>query len=150
MGVFFHLSYCRKLCQCSGGAPAFSAVFPAVIQSPFSADMDLVRLVSSQLRLPVMQKWAGEELRAFFFFFCHDEKEKKVQYFNPASLSHVQASICMSRSHVIIPLCSGCCHAVVPLLLASVLFQLHNLHRTGLHGSHLTSVIWRHNRLFIS
>lgn len=59
------------------------------------------------------------------FFPSAMRKKKKVQYFNPPSLSHVRASICMSRSHVIIPFCSGCCHGVVPPLLASSLFQLH-------------------------
>lgn len=36
----------------------------------------------------------------------------------PLSLSHVQASICVSSSNVIIPFCSGCCHGVVPQPLA--------------------------------
>lgn len=71
------------------------------------ADMDLVRLVSFQLRLSVTG--AAGKLQAFslfiffFLFFCLDVKEKKVQYLNPFGLSHVQDSICMSRSHVIIP-----------------------------------------------
>lgn len=86
------------------------------------------------------------------FFLCHDEKEKKVQYLNPLSLSHVQASICMSQSHVLIPFCSGCCHGVFPA--ASGVFlaptERHNLHRTELYGSRLTFVIWRFYRPFIS
>lgn len=122
----------------------------------FPADMDFVKLVSFQLRLPVILRCAGEKLQAFFsflfFLLCHDEKEKKVQYLNPHSLSHVQASICMSRSHVIIPfllwlLPQSCSTAPGVSLIPTT---LHNLQHTELYGSHLTSVIWRQNILFIS
>lgn len=89
----------------------------------FSADMDfcgtclIPAQISSQAEM--------ELLRSFGLFFFFAMMRKKVQYFNPPSLSHVQASICMSPSNVIIPFCSDCCHRVVLVLLASFLFQQH-------------------------
>lgn len=101
---------------------------------------------------PALGWWEASGFFFFFFFFCLDEKEKKVQYFNPPSLSHVQASICISRSHVIIPfqlwLLPQRCFTAAGVFLVPA--ALHNLHHAELCRSHLTSVIWRHNRLFIS
>lgn len=111
-------SICHVLGSCVSVLFSLSVqnCFSSCHKTAFSADMDFVRLVSFQLRLPVIQHSAGEKLQAATM------REKKVQYLNPLSLSHVQASICVSRSHVIIPFCLG----VVPLLPASsFFFQLH-------------------------
>lgn len=91
--------------------------FPAVTQSLFQRDMDFARAVSSHLRLPVTPHRADEKLEAFFFLSAMMRRKSKI-LIPPLSLSHVQASICVSSSNVIIPFCSGCYHGVVPQPLA--------------------------------
>lgn len=56
-------------------------------------------------------------LRLFFFLSAMMRRKSKI-LIPPLSLSHVQASICVSSSNVIIPFCSGCYHGVVPQPLA--------------------------------
>lgn len=125
--MFFHLFHCRKLGYASVGELKCSELFFQLSYNSLFSGYGFceARLIPTETSShPALGWW---EASGFFFFFCHDEREKKVQYLNPPSLSHVQASICMSCSHVIIPFCSGCCYRVVPPLLASFffLFQLH-------------------------
>lgn len=142
--------FCWKLCQQAQVFRAFSSCHTIA----FSPDMDFVKLVSFQLRLPVIQQhWAGEKLQAFFFFFCYDEKEKKVQYLNPpqfisCSSFHLHVSQPCYNSFLLWLLLPRSCSTAPGVSLIPT--ALHNLHRAELHGSQLTSVIWRHNRLFIS
>lgn len=86
------------------------------------------------------------------FFFCHDEKEKKGQKFKSSqfiscSSLHLHVSQPCYNSFLLWLLPQSCSTAPGVFLIPTA---LHNLHRTELYGSHLTSVIWRHNRLFIS
>lgn len=99
MGVSFHLCYYRKCVSVLVGHKC-SVLFFQLSYNRLSGFLS-------------HSSWDFQSsstvlVRSFrVFFFCYDEKEKKVQYLNPPSLSHVQASICMSRSHVIIPFCSA-------------------------------------------
>lgn len=149
MGASFHLSYCRKLCQCTSVQRCFSSCHIIAFQricilgGMFHSNWDF------QLSSIGLMRSCYCCFKAFYL--CHDEEEKKVPYLNPPSLSHVQDSICMSHSHVVISFCSSWCHRVVPLLLGVFLLPtaLHILHRTDPFGSRLTSIIWKPNR-FIS
>lgn len=119
----------------------------------FSADMDFVRLVSFQLRLPVIQHWAAEKLQAFYFLFFlpgwkREESPifKSSQFISCSSL-HLHVSQPCYNSFLLSLLPRSCSTAPGVSLIPTA---LHNLHLTELYGSHLTAVIWRHNRLFIS
>lgn len=141
--AFFHPSYCWTLSQ---RAQVFTAVFPAVIQQPFSGYSFFFS--SSSHSSWGFQSTITSLLRGFRLVFYAMIKKKKVRYLNPHSLSLAQASICMARSDDIIPLCSLSQHAAFPVLLAFK-FQLHIQHGTELFGSHLIAV-YRHSRLFSS
>lgn len=152
MGVFFHLPLCRMLCQRTGWAQVFRSCFSSCHTIALPADMDSVRLVSFQLRLPVIQHWAAEKLQAFFFFlfltWWKGEESpifKSSQFISCSSL-HLHVSQPCSNSFLLWLLRRSCSTAAGDSLISAA---LHNLHHIELYGSHLTSVIWRHNRLFI-
>lgn len=116
MGVLFHLSYWRKLCQRPGRAPVFDAVFSSCHTIAFSEGYGFCEgcLIPSETSRHAASGW----WEAWGFFFSAMMRRKSKILIPPLSLSHVQASICVSRSNVIIPFCSGCCHGVVPPPLA--------------------------------
>lgn len=117
MGVLFHLSYWRKLCQRPGRAPVFDDVFSSCHTIAFSEGYGFCEgcLIPSETSRHAASGWW--EAWGFFFLSAMMSRKSKI-LIPPLSLSHVQASICVSSSNVIIPFCSGCCHGVVPPPLA--------------------------------
>lgn len=129
VGASFHLSYCRKLCQCTSVQRCFSSCHTIAFQRICT----LWGLSRSNWDFQSSSTGLMRSCCRFKAFFCHDEEEKKVPYLNPPSLSYVQGSICMSRSHVIISFCSSWCPRVVPLLLGVLLSSNCAAHLTS-HG----------------
>lgn len=118
-----------------------------------SADMDFVRLVSFQQRLPVIQHWAGEKLQAFFFFLPWWEREespifKSSQFISCSSL-HLHVLQPCYNSFLLWLLLQSCSTAP-GIFFFFIPTALHNLHHRELYGRRLTSVICRHNRQIIS
>lgn len=115
--LFFHLSYIHVIC--------------------FPADPDFAELVSLQLWLPVMQRWASWDASGFLSLLWWRKKRKSNIYIPAVYLMFRPPSACLAAM-LGFP-CSSCCWAATKLFHCS--WCLSHSNRIAQLRSHLT--IWK-------